>query len=129
VFASSLLQNSCDSLDAGESTNISTIIQNILKSFGFPMYPLNNSFGVASNEVFLRGVGTNFWKAVFQIFHVVQGFFEASFLGLAKLLNILLQPGLPPFTYFLAGLRYFTIFLASASCFRRSSTSAFWALV
>jgi hypothetical protein len=77
-------------LAAEESTNISAIIQNFLKSFGFPVYPFNDAFGVASNEVLLRGVGTYLCKAVFQIFHAIQGFFEASFLGFAKLLNIFL---------------------------------------
>jgi hypothetical protein len=65
MFASSHLQNSYDSLGARESTNISTIIQNLLKSFDFPVYPLNNAFGVASDEVFLGRVGTNICKAVF----------------------------------------------------------------
>jgi hypothetical protein len=116
-FASSLLQNSCDSPGTGESANISAIIQNFLKSFGFPAYPLNDAFRVASNEVILRGLGTNFCKAVFQIFHAVQGIFEASFLGFTKLLNIFLQPGIPPFTYFLADLRDFTIFFSFGQLF------------
>jgi hypothetical protein len=90
VIASSLFQNSCNSPSAGESTNIPTIAQDFLESFGFPAYPLNDAFGVTSNEVLLRGISTYFCKAVFQIFHTSQEFFEAPFLGLAKLLNIFL---------------------------------------
>jgi hypothetical protein len=82
-----------------------------------PGYPLNNALGVASNEVFLRGVGTNFCKAVLPIFHTVQRFFEVSFFGLAELLNIFLQPGHPPFTYLLAGLHDFTIFFGFGKLF------------
>jgi hypothetical protein len=91
MTTSSLLQNSRNPPgDGEESTYISAIVQNFLKSFGFPAYPLNNTLGVTSNEILLRGVGTNFCSAVFQVFHVVQGFFEASFLGFVKLLNIFL---------------------------------------
>jgi hypothetical protein len=74
MFASSLLQNSCDSPGVRESTNISAIIQNFLKRFGFQAYPLSDAFGVASNEVLFRGVGTNFCKAVFKNFTLSKDF-------------------------------------------------------
>jgi hypothetical protein len=90
MIASSLLQYSCNSSGAGESANISVIVQNFIKSFGFLAYPFNDAFGVASNEALLRGVSTYLCKAVFQNFHAIQGFSKAYFLGFAKLLNIFL---------------------------------------
>jgi hypothetical protein len=125
VFASSLLQNSCNSLGAGESTIIATVIQNFLKSFGFPAYPLNDAFRVASNEVLLRGVGTYLCKAVFQIFYAIQGFFKASFLGFAS--SSIFFSSLAFHHSLISWLAFATsqFSLASASCFRRFSTSAF----
>jgi hypothetical protein len=67
VITSSLLQNSCDSLGARESTNIAAVIQNFLKSFGFPAYPFNDAFGVASNEVLLRRVDNTNGSQVEQV--------------------------------------------------------------
>jgi hypothetical protein len=119
VFTSSLLQNGCDSPGTEESTNISTVIQNFLKIFGFSAYPLNDAFGVASNKVLLRGVGTNFCKTTFSNFLRSPMIFEASFLGLVKLLNIFLQPGLPPFTYLLTGLRDSIIFFSFGQLFSK----------
>jgi hypothetical protein len=74
VITSSLLQNSRNPLGAGESADISVIVQNFLKSFGFPAYPFNNTFGVASNEVLIRGVGTYLCKAVFKFFTLSKDF-------------------------------------------------------
>jgi hypothetical protein len=66
------------------------IAQDLFKSFGFPAYPINNALGVASNEVLLGRISTNFGKTGFQFFHAIQGFLEAPFLGFTKLLDIFL---------------------------------------
>jgi hypothetical protein len=51
VVATSLLQNCRNTSSASESTNIPAIAQDLFKSFGFPAYPINNTFGVASNKI------------------------------------------------------------------------------
>jgi hypothetical protein len=73
-----------------EKAQISPRSLRIFKSFGFPIYPINNALGVASNEVLFGRISTYFGKAGFQIFHAIQGFLEAPFLGFTKLLNIFL---------------------------------------
>jgi hypothetical protein len=65
VIIPSLLQNSYDPPSAGESTNITAITQDFLKSFGFPTYPFNDALGVASDKIFLRGISPHFGKASF----------------------------------------------------------------
>jgi hypothetical protein len=90
MIASSLLQDSCNSSSAGESTDIPTIVQNLFKCFGFPAYLINNALEVTSDEVFFRRIGAYFGKAGFQFFHAIQGFLEAPFLGFTEILNIFL---------------------------------------
>jgi hypothetical protein len=65
VITSGLLQNSCDSPSAEESTNIPAIIQYFLESFGFPTYPFNNALGVASDKNFFGRIGAHFGEASF----------------------------------------------------------------
>jgi hypothetical protein len=90
MIATSLLQDSRNPSSAGESIDIPTIAQDFLKSFGFPAYPINNALGIASIEVLFGRIGAYFGKAGFQIFHAIQGFLKAPFLGFTKLLNIFL---------------------------------------
>jgi hypothetical protein len=47
MIATSLLQDSHNPSSAGESTYIPMIAQDLFKSFGFPVYPINNALGVA----------------------------------------------------------------------------------
>jgi hypothetical protein len=90
VVTTSLLQDCCNTSSASESTNIPAIAQDLFKSFGFPAYPINNTFRVASNKILFGRINTYFGKAVFQFFHAIQGLLEAPFLGFTKLLNIFL---------------------------------------
>jgi hypothetical protein len=41
------------------------IAQALFKSFDFPVYPINNAFRVASNEVLFGRISTYFGKAGF----------------------------------------------------------------
>jgi hypothetical protein len=90
MVATSLLQNCRNTSSTRKGTNIPMIVQDFFKGFGFLAYSINEAFGVASNKVLLRRISTYFCKAAFQFFHAIQGFFEAPFLGFAKLLNIFL---------------------------------------
>jgi hypothetical protein len=58
MVATSLLQDSRNPWSTGESTDIPTIAQDLFKSFGFPVYPINNALGVASNEVLFGRIST-----------------------------------------------------------------------
>jgi hypothetical protein len=65
MITSGLLQNSCDSPSARKSTNIPTIIQDFLESFGFSTYSFNNAIRVASDKIFFRRIGAHFGEASF----------------------------------------------------------------
>jgi hypothetical protein len=65
MFTTSLLQNCCKPLSVGEGTNIPTITKDLFKSFGFFTYPIDDSLGVTSNELFFRRVRTHLGKADF----------------------------------------------------------------
>jgi hypothetical protein len=52
MVTSSLLQNCCNSSSVGEGTNIPSITKELFKGFGFFTYPINESLGVTSNELF-----------------------------------------------------------------------------
>jgi hypothetical protein len=88
MVATSLLQNYRNTSSTSESTNIPAIAQDLFKSFGFPTYPINNTFGVASNRILFGRISTYFGKAVFEFSYAIQGLLEALFIGFAKLLNI-----------------------------------------
>jgi hypothetical protein len=53
MVTTSLLQNCCNPSSAGEGTNIPTITKDLVKGFDFFTYPINDSLGVTSNELFL----------------------------------------------------------------------------
>jgi hypothetical protein len=74
----------------GEGTNVPAITEDLFKSFNFSAYPINNTLGVTSNEIFFGRICTHLGKASFQFPYAIQGFFKASLLGFAKLLNIFL---------------------------------------
>jgi hypothetical protein len=85
----SFLQNCCNPSGAGEDTNVPAITKDLFKGFRFFTYPINDSFGVTSNELFFQRVRTHLGKADFQFSYAIQGFLKASFFGFTKLLNIL----------------------------------------
>jgi hypothetical protein len=60
MVATSLLQDSRNPSSAEESIDIPTIAQDLFKSFGFPVYPINNVVRVASNEVLFGRISTYF---------------------------------------------------------------------
>jgi hypothetical protein len=66
--ATSLLQNCRNTSSTRKGTNIPAIVQDFFKGFGFPVYPINDAFGVASNKVLFRRISTYFCKSCFSIF-------------------------------------------------------------
>jgi hypothetical protein len=54
MFTTSFLQNRCNPSSTGEGTKIPTVAKNFFKSFTLFADPFNDSFGIASNKLFLR---------------------------------------------------------------------------
>jgi hypothetical protein len=117
MVATSLLQNCCNPSSIDEGTNVPAVTKDLFKGFSFFTYPINDSFRVTSNEFFFRRVRTHLGKAGFQFSYTIQGFFIASLLGFTKLFNILFQPSIRPFTYFLLYFCNFKIFISLGKFF------------
>jgi hypothetical protein len=112
MVTTSLFQNCCNPSSVSEGTNITAITKDLLKGFDFFTYPINDPLRITSNELFFGGIRTHLGKAGFQFSYAIQGFLKASLLGFMKLLNILFQSNIRPFTYFLLYFCKFKIFIS-----------------
>jgi hypothetical protein len=65
MITTSLLPDSCNSSSAGEGADVPAVIQYFFEGFSFSPYPFNNTFGVASDKILFRRVGTHFGEASF----------------------------------------------------------------
>jgi hypothetical protein len=62
MVTTNLLQNCCNPSSASEGTNITTITKDLFKGFGFFTYPIKDSLGVTSNELFFGRIRTHLGK-------------------------------------------------------------------
>ena len=92
MFTANLFEDLHSSVGAGESTEVSSVTENLLKSSGFAVNSLDNPIRITTYKILLRGECANLCKTIIQDISTFRSNMEAFLFSLTKLLNIFLHP-------------------------------------